>query len=129
MNLCRHRDDEILPWDWSRLFEVNILSGVRLRRHYLETMLAKKRGACGLHPERGLDQPFTRDTPLQRHEDHAALSVSRSLAELTKGTAVTVNTVMAGSTKTESSSSSRISSRACPSKKRKGASCRRTAPR
>lgn len=29
---------------WRRLFEVNILSGVRLARHYLETMLAKKTG-------------------------------------------------------------------------------------
>ena len=29
---------------WQRLFEVNVLSGVRLARHYLKTMLSRKSG-------------------------------------------------------------------------------------
>ena len=85
---------------WRRLFEVNVLSGVRLARHYLKTMLAKKTGRVIFIASEAALSP----TPEMAH--YAAtktmlLSVSRSLAELTKGTAVTVNTIMPGSTKTE----------------------------
>lgn len=86
--------------DWRRLFEVNVLSGVRLARHYLEVMLAKKTGRVIFIASEAAISP----TPEMAH--YAAtktmqLSVSRSLAELTRGTAVTVNTIMPGSTKTE----------------------------
>jgi 3-oxoacyl-[acyl-carrier protein] reductase len=85
---------------WQRLFEVNIMSGVRLARHYLKAMLAKKTGRVIFISSESAISP----APEMAH--YAAtktmqLSVSRSLAELTRGTAVTVNTVLPGSTKTE----------------------------
>lgn len=86
---------------WQRLFEVNIMSGVRLSRHYLEPMLEKKKaGRVVFIASESAISP----SPEMAH--YAAtktmqLSLSRSLAELTKGTPVTVNTVLPGSTKTE----------------------------
>lgn len=86
--------------DWLRIFEVNILSGVRLSRHYLKGMLEKKAGrVIFISSESGV-------SPAPEMPHYAAtktmqLSLSRSLAELTKGTAATVNTVMPGSTLTE----------------------------
>jgi 3-oxoacyl-[acyl-carrier protein] reductase len=85
---------------WQRLFEVNILSGVRLARHYLKRMLAKKAGRVLFIASEAAISP----SPEMAHYSATKtmqLSVSRSLAELTKGTAVTVNTVMPGSTRTE----------------------------
>jgi 3-oxoacyl-[acyl-carrier protein] reductase len=85
---------------WQKLFEVNIMSGVRLARHYLQKMLAKKYGRMVfISSESGVNP-----APEMAHYSATKtmqLSISRSLAELTKGTAVTVNTVMPGSTKTE----------------------------
>lgn len=85
---------------WQRLFEVNILSGVRLARHYLKAMLAKKTGRVLFIASEAAISP----SPEMAHYSATKtmqLSLSRSLAELTKGTAVTVNTVMPGSTRTE----------------------------
>src|SRR5437867_6063799 len=85
--------------DWRRLFEVNILSGVRLARHYLKAMLAKTIGRVIFIASESAINP----APEMAHYSATKtmqLSVSRSLAELTKGTAVTVNTIMPGSTKT-----------------------------
>ena len=85
---------------WMRLFEVNILSGVRLARHYLKVMLARKSGRVIFIASEAAISP----SPEMAHYSATKtmqLSVSRSLAELTKGTSVTVNTIMPGSTKTE----------------------------
>jgi 3-oxoacyl-[acyl-carrier protein] reductase len=85
---------------WQRLFEVNIMSGVRLARHYLKRMIERGTGrVIFISSESGL-------TPAPEMAHYSAtktmqLSISRSLAELTKGTAVTVNTVLPGSTKSE----------------------------
>ena len=85
---------------WRRHFEVNIMSGVRLSRHYLKRMLEKKSGRIVfIASEAALCPPpemaaYSATKTMQ-------LSLSRSLAEMTKGTQVTVNTVMPGSTKTE----------------------------
>jgi len=86
--------------DWQRLFEVNIMSGVRLARHYLKGMLAKKTGRVIFVSSESAISP----SPEMAH--YAAtktmqLSIARSLAELTKGTAVTVNAVLPGPTLTE----------------------------
>jgi 3-oxoacyl-[acyl-carrier protein] reductase len=85
---------------WQQMFEVNIMSGVRLSRHYLQKMLAKNWGRIVfISSESGV-------TPAPEMAHYSAtktmqLSISRSLAELTKGTGVTVNTVLAGSTRTD----------------------------
>lgn len=85
---------------WLRLFEINILSGVRLARHYLQRMLTRKTGRVIFIASEAAISP----SPEMAHYSATKtmqLSVSRSLAELTKGTAVTVNTIMPGSTRTE----------------------------
>ncbi|UUO07807.1 SDR family oxidoreductase [Blastopirellula sp. J2-11] len=87
--------------DWLRLFEINIMSGVRLSRHYLTGMLTRNEGrVIFISSESGVSP-----APEMAHYSATKtmqLSISRSLAELTKGTAVTVNTVLPGSTMTES---------------------------
>lgn len=86
--------------DWLRLFETNILSGIRLSRHYLAKMLAKKTGRIiFISSESGVSP--SPEMPHYAATKTMQLSISRSLAELTKGTQVTVNTVMPGSTKSE----------------------------
>ncbi len=86
---------------WQRLFDVNIMSGVRLSRHYLARMLAKGSGRIVfISSESGVNP-----APEMAHYSATKtmqLSISRSLAELTKGTAVTVNSVLPGSTRTDS---------------------------
>lgn len=85
---------------WQRLFEVNIMSGVRLARHYLAGMLKRNAGrVVFISSESGVNP-----APEMAHYSATKtmqLSISRSLAELTKGTRVTVNAVLPGSTKTE----------------------------
>lgn len=86
--------------DWLRFYEVNVLSGVRLSRHYFPKMLAKNWGRIlfissesAIHiPEEMIHYGMTKT---------AQLAISRGLAELTKGTAVTVNAVLPGPTLSE----------------------------
>jgi 3-oxoacyl-[acyl-carrier protein] reductase len=85
---------------WLRLFEVNVLSGVRLSRHYLKRMIEKKAGRVVFIASEAAVSPSP-EMPHYSATKTMQLSVSRSLAELTKGTKVTVNTVMPGSTKSE----------------------------
>lgn len=85
---------------WQRLFEANIMSGVRLSRHYLQKMIGQGTGRVIFIASEAAISP----SPEMAHYSATKtmqLSISRSLAELTKGTQVTVNTVMPGSTKTE----------------------------
>jgi len=84
---------------WQYLFEVNVLSGVRLSRHYLKKMLSRNSGRIIFISSESAINP----APEMAHYSATKLmqiAVSRSLAELTKGTNVTVNSVMPGSTKT-----------------------------
>jgi len=84
---------------WQHLFEVNVLSGVRLSRHYLKRMLSRNSGRILFISSENAINP----APEMAHYSATKimqLSVSRSMAELTKGTNVTVNTIMPGSTKT-----------------------------
>lgn len=86
--------------DWKRLLEINVLSGVRLARGYLPTMLSNQTGRVLFMASEAAAVP----TPEMVHYSATKtmlLSVSRNLAELTKATAVTVNAVMAGSTRTD----------------------------
>jgi 3-oxoacyl-[acyl-carrier protein] reductase len=85
---------------WQHLFEVNILSGVRLSRYYLKDMLSRDSGRIIFISSESAINP----APEMAHYSATKLmqlSLSRSLAELTKGTNVTVNSIMPGSTKTE----------------------------
>ncbi|MBS1526335.1 MAG: SDR family NAD(P)-dependent oxidoreductase [Bacteroidetes bacterium] len=91
---------DITDADWFKFFEVNVLSGVRLSRRYFDKMIEKNWGRIifissesAVHIPAEMIQYGTTKT--------AQLAVSRGLAELTKGTNVTVNTVLAGPTLSE----------------------------
>lgn len=85
---------------WQHIMEVNIMSGVRLSRHYLKKMLAIDSGRIIFMSSESAVNP----APEMAHYSATKtmqMSLSRSLAELTKGSKVTVNTIMPGSTKTD----------------------------
>src|SRR3954469_2041456 len=86
--------------DWRRFFEVNVMSGIRLSRTYMPGMLKRNWGrivfiaseSALMIPKEMIHYGMTKT---------AQLAVSRGLAELTRGTAVTVNSVMPGPTMSE----------------------------
>ncbi len=84
---------------WLQIFEVNILSGVRLSRHYLRKMLDRNYGRIVFISSESAINPAMEMVHYSATKT-MQLSISRSLAELTKGTNVTVNSVLPGSTKT-----------------------------
>jgi NAD(P)-dependent dehydrogenase (short-subunit alcohol dehydrogenase family) len=91
---------DIADADWLRLFEVNVMSGVRLSRTYLPGMLARNWGRIiFISSESGLAVPA--DMIHYATTKTAQLSVARGLAQLTRGTNVTVNSVMPGPTRSE----------------------------
>jgi len=85
---------------WQKIFDVNIMSGVRLARQYLKGMLARGHGRIVfISSESGISP-----APEMAHYSATKtmqLGIARSLAELTKGTTVTVNSVLPGPTRTE----------------------------
>jgi NAD(P)-dependent dehydrogenase (short-subunit alcohol dehydrogenase family) len=86
--------------DWSRFFEVNVMSGVRLARAYLPGMLKRNWGRIiFISSESALNIP--KEMIHYGTTKTAQLSVSRGLAEMTRGTAVTVNSVLPGPTMSE----------------------------
>ncbi|PAD64041.1 3-oxoacyl-ACP reductase [Bacillus siamensis] len=86
--------------EWLRFFEVNIMSGVRLTRRYAKRMIERKEGRVIFIASEAAVMP-SQEMAHYSATKTTQLSLSRSLAELTEGTNVTVNTVMPGSTKTE----------------------------
>src|SRR5882724_6659991 len=91
---------EISDSDWLHIFEVNVLSGVRLSRAYLPGMLARNWGRIlFVSSESGLQIPA--EMIQYGMTKTAQLAVARGLAELTVGTAVTVNSILPGPTKSE----------------------------
>ena len=86
--------------DWFRFFEVNVMSGVRLARHYFPKMLEQNWGriifisseSAVFIPDEMIHYGVTKT---------AQLAVARGLAELTKGTNVTVNSILPGPTRSK----------------------------
>jgi NAD(P)-dependent dehydrogenase (short-subunit alcohol dehydrogenase family) len=91
---------DITDEDWLRFYEINVLSGIRLSRAYFDKMLKKNWGriifisseSAIQIPEEMIHYGMTKT---------AQLAISRGLAELTKGTNVTVNSVLPGPTLSE----------------------------
>lgn len=86
--------------DWFGLFQLNVMSGVRLSRHFLPTMVDKGWGrvvfissesAVNI-PKEMIDYGMTKT---------AQLAISRGLAESVAGSGVTVNAVLPGPTRSE----------------------------
>ncbi|MGD7008829.1 SDR family NAD(P)-dependent oxidoreductase [Metabacillus sp. 84] len=90
---------DITDDEWMKFFEVNIMSGVRLTRTYLEKMIAKKEGRVIFIASEAAVMP-SQEMAHYSATKTMQLSISRSLAELTAGTNATVNTIMPGSTLT-----------------------------
>ena len=86
--------------DWERYFQVNIMSAVRLSRHFMKSMLENNAGAIiNIASEAGF-----KPLPQMIHysvSKTALISLSRGLAEITKGTKVRVNSLLPGPTWTE----------------------------
>jgi NAD(P)-dependent dehydrogenase (short-subunit alcohol dehydrogenase family) len=92
--------EQISDEDWLRFFEANVLSGVRLSRHYVAGMRAKNWGRIVfISSESGLQIP----TEMIHYgtTKTAQLAVARGLAETLAGTGVTVNSVLPGPTASE----------------------------
>lgn len=86
--------------EWLRLFQVNVMSGVRLARRYLPGMLQRNWGRIiFISSESGVMTPA--EMIHYGTTKSAQLAVARGLAELTKGTRVTVNAVLPGPTRSE----------------------------
>jgi NAD(P)-dependent dehydrogenase (short-subunit alcohol dehydrogenase family) len=91
---------EISDADWSRFYEVNVMSGVRLSRAYLPGMLTKNWGrivfisseSAVQVPEEMIHYGMTKA---------AQVALTNGLAQATKGTGVTVNVVLPGPTASE----------------------------
>jgi NAD(P)-dependent dehydrogenase (short-subunit alcohol dehydrogenase family) len=91
---------DISDADWMRFFEVNVLSGVRLSRHYLPGMQRKNWGRIiFISSESGLQIPV--EMIHYGTTKTAQLAISRGLAESLVGTGITVNAVLPGPTRSE----------------------------
>jgi len=91
---------EITDEDWRRFFEINVLSGARLSRFYLPQMLQKNWGRIiFISSESGLNVPV--EMIHYGVTKTAQIALARGLAETTAGTAVTVNSVLPGPTRSE----------------------------
>lgn len=91
---------DITDEEWFRYFEVNVLSGIRLSRNLFPKMLTKNWGRIIFITSESA--VFTPEEMIHYGTTKTALhAVSRGLAELTKGSGVTVNTVMPGPTASE----------------------------
>ncbi|MBM3393910.1 MAG: SDR family oxidoreductase [Betaproteobacteria bacterium] len=91
---------EIPDEDWQRLFDVNVMSGVRFSRHYAPAMVKQGWGRIlFISSESGLNIP--REMIHYGMSKTAQLSIARGLAIELTGTGVTVNAVLPGPTRTE----------------------------
>ena len=92
--------EQITDEDWMRFFETNVLSGIRLSRHYVAGMRARNWGRIVfVSSESALQIPA--EMIHYGTTKTAQLAVSRGLAETLAGTGVTVNTVIPGPTASE----------------------------
>lgn len=91
---------DITDAQWMRFFETNVMSGVRLARHYMPGMLARDWGRLiFITSESGVTTPATRIH--YGTTKTAQLAVSRGLAEVARNTGVTSNAIVVGITLTE----------------------------
>ncbi len=92
--------EDIPDEDWQRFFDVNVLSGIRLSRHYLSGMRKKNWGRIiFISSESAVQIPV--EMVHYGMTKTAQLAVSRGLAESLQGTAITVNSILPGPTRSE----------------------------
>jgi NAD(P)-dependent dehydrogenase (short-subunit alcohol dehydrogenase family) len=92
--------EQIPDEDWLRFFETNVMSGVRLTRHYLPRMKESNWGRIlFISSESAIYVPA--EMIHYGMTKTAQLAIARGLAETTVGTGVTVNSILPGPTKSE----------------------------
>ena len=92
--------EQIPDADWLRLFEANVLSGVRLSRHYLGGMRERNWGRVIFVSSESAVQIPTEMIHYGMTKT-AQVAVARGIAESVAGTGITVNSVLAGPTRSE----------------------------
>ncbi|QLE48860.1 SDR family oxidoreductase [Nostoc sp. C057] len=91
---------DITDEDWLNIFQVNVLSGVRLSRQYLQKQLEQNWGRIiFISSESAIQIPV--EMIHYGTTKTAQLAIARGLAEMTVGTGVTVNSVLPGPTRSE----------------------------
>lgn len=91
---------EITDADWSRFYETNVMSGVRLSRAYMPGMIDRNWGRIiFISSESGLQIP--KEMIHYGMTKTAQLAIARGLAEVSAGTGVTVNSVLPGPTRSD----------------------------
>ena len=91
---------EISDQDWLDMFELNVMSGVRLTRALLSGMLQRNWGRVVFISS----EQSVRPNPSMLHyamSKTAQVSIARGLSELTRGTGVTVNSALVAPTWSE----------------------------
>ena len=91
---------ELTDDDWRDMFELNVMSGIRMTRHYLPAMTKRGWGrvvfisseSALAIPKEMIDYGMTKT---------ALLAISRGVAESVAGTGVTVNAILPGPTSSE----------------------------
>jgi NAD(P)-dependent dehydrogenase (short-subunit alcohol dehydrogenase family) len=92
--------EKISDTDWQRFFETNVMSGVRLSRHYLVQMRQRNWGRIVfISSESGVNIPA--EMIHYGVTKTAQIALSRGIAETTVGTGITVNSVLPGPTLSE----------------------------
>lgn len=87
--------------DWLQMFETNVMSGIRLSRYYLPKLLLKNDNGRILFVSSECGQMIPPDMIHYGVTKTAEIALARGMAELTKGTTVTVNSILPGPTYTE----------------------------
>jgi NAD(P)-dependent dehydrogenase (short-subunit alcohol dehydrogenase family) len=89
--------EDVSDGDWQRYLDVNLMSSVRLSRHVLPRMLARGWGRIiFIGSESGVNVPA--DMVHYGVTKAASIALANGLAKLTRGTKVTVNTILGGPT-------------------------------
>jgi len=92
--------EKIPDEDWMRLFEANVMSGVRLSRHYLSGMRERNWGRIlFVSSESAVQIPA--EMIHYGMTKTAQVAVARGIAETVAGTGITINSVLAGPTRSE----------------------------
>jgi len=92
--------EQIRDEDWLHIFNVNVMSGIRLSRHYFPLMKAKNWGrVVFISSESAVNIPV--EMIHYGMTKTAQIAVARGLAEMSAGTKVTVNSVLPGPTYSE----------------------------